>query len=88
LDSVIPGGHGVTYCPRHSIVMSDADECFHRLNTVIPAVRYELFILHRIIRRDILQYDIRSTNYGILLSVSLLGSSSISTVSISAIISC
>ena len=30
----------------------------------------------------------REANYGILLSVSLLGSSSISTVSISAIISC
>ena len=88
MDSVIPGGCGVPYCPQHSIVMSGADECFHGSNTVIPAVRHEVFILHRVIRCDIMQYDIRGKNYGILLSVSLLGSSSISTVSISAIISC
>jgi hypothetical protein len=51
--------------------MSDADECFHGSNTAILAVRYGLFILHRVIRRD--YYAIRYTRYE--LRYSLIGES-------------
>ena len=68
---MIPGDFGVACCPQYSIAISDADECFSGSNTVIPAVCYGLFILHRVIQRD--YYAIRYTRYE--LRHSLIGES-------------